>query len=73
MIIATKFVRKSTDDHHQIWKLPKAIQIHITHSGGTNEAAIATHARPSTIFLYQRAKNPTAPDAIAIQRSTKVG
>lgn len=73
MIIAIKLVRKRSVLPRQILQLPKAIQIPITPSGGTNEAAIATPASPADIFLYPKAKNATNHDAKAIHRSIRVG
>ena len=73
MIIATKLVKNRTVLPHPILQLPNAIPIPITPRGGTNDAAIATPARPADIFLYHRAKNATSPDAKAIPRSTSVG
>lgn len=72
-MIATRLVRKRTMLPHQILNVPKAIPIPITASGGTREAAIATHARPDDILWYQSARNATAPEANAIHRSTRVG
>lgn len=73
MIIATRLVINNNKLPRPILPLPKASQIPTTHSGGTNDAAIATHARPADIFLYPRAKNATNQDAKAIPRSIRVG
>lgn len=61
-------------------KLPRAIlalenqiPIPMTASGGTNDAAIATPARPAAIFFQPNARNATNHDANAIPRSTRVG
>lgn len=51
----------------------KAIPMPITHNGGSNDAAIATHATEAVISLYLRAKKATAPDASAISKSAIVG
>lgn len=73
IIIATRLVMNKSVLPRPIDQLPNAIQIQITHSGGTSDAAIATHARPAVIFLYPKARNATNQDANAIPRSTRVG
>jgi len=72
-IIATRLVKNNIVLPDATSQFINQIQIPITHSGGTNDAAIATPAKPAAIFLNQKAKNAINPDAKAIQRSIIVG
>ncbi len=73
MIIAIKLVRNKTELPRAIDILPNPMPIPITASGGTNDAAIATPARPAAIFFQPNAKKATRPEAKAMPRSTSVG
>ena len=73
MMMATRLVRNRSVLHRAILISPNAIHIPMTHNGGTKDAAIATHANHTAIFLYPKAKNAITHDALAIPRSTSVG
>gem|GEM_PF-3265729 len=51
----------------------KDSQIHTTHKGGSNDAAIATPAKVSDKRLYQSASIAITHQANAINKSTRVG
>jgi hypothetical protein len=67
-LVKNKIPLETATDH---WSIP--IHIHTTASGGTNDAAIATHAIHIEIFLYLYARNAIHQDAKAIPKSIIVG
>lgn len=66
-------VINSTQLPRQICRLSIQIPIQTTANGGTNDAAIATHASDADILLYPNAKNAMIHEANAIHRSISVG
>jgi len=73
IIIATRLVRKRIQLHRPTDRFSNPIPIPTTARGGTNDAAIATHASPAAIFLNPKARKATHHDAKAIPKSIRVG
>ena len=72
-MIAIRLVINNTKLPCATAQFASASHTQITESGGTSEAATATHAIESVIFSYPNTRNQTTHDASAIARSIRVG